>query len=221
MPVPLIFAGHTDEVLDMVGGTLTEAERSRAERFARERDRRDFVAAHLLVRHCAAEFLGTRACVLTLVQRCDHCGEPHGRPWLAEEPDLSVSLTHTSGYVCAAVGHGRVGVDAEHATDGPADQGLASLALTPAEARLVGQDNRRLIRQWVRKEALVKRGELTLDRLREADLSGLPLDADTARLEWEGRHLLEWTAGTVIASAITDGPARLRLLSGRAAAAGA
>ncbi|MEV0968445.1 4'-phosphopantetheinyl transferase family protein [Microtetraspora glauca] len=219
MRAPLIFAGHTDEVLDMAGGTLTEVERSRAERFTREQDRLDFVAAHLLVRHCAAEFLGTRACVLTLVQRCDQCGKPHGRPSLAEEPDLSVSLAHTSGYVCAAVGHGRVGVDAEHATGGPADQGLAALALTPAEAALVGRDNRKLIRQWVRKEALVKRGELTLDRLREADLSSLPPDPGHATLEWQGRHLLEWTAGTVIASAITDSPARLRLLGGRTYAA--
>ncbi|WP_066946885.1 4'-phosphopantetheinyl transferase family protein [Microtetraspora fusca] len=218
MRSPLIFAGHTDEVLDMVGGTLTDAERARADRFTRERDRLDFVAAHLLVRHCAAEFLGTRACLLTLVQSCEQCGGPHGRPRFAEEPDLSVSMSHTRGYVCAAVGHGRVGVDAEHATEGPADQSLASIALTPAEARLVGQDNRKLIRQWVRKEALVKRGELTLDRLRETDLSGLPLD-DGAALEWEGRHLLEWTAGSVIAGAITDSPARLRLLGGRAAAA--
>ncbi|WP_067177514.1 4'-phosphopantetheinyl transferase family protein [Microtetraspora niveoalba] len=217
MRSPLIFAGHTDEILEMAGGTLTEAERARAERFTRERDRRDFVAAHLLVRHCAAEFLGARACALTLVQRCEECGGPHGRPRLAEEPDLSVSMSHTRGYVCAAVGYGRVGVDAEHAADGPADPGLASLALTPAEAGLVGLDNRKLIRQWVRKEALVKRGELTLDRLRETDLSGLPLDAGSATLEWEGRHLLEWTAGSVIAGAITDSPARLRLPGGHAA----
>lgn len=213
-------AGHTDDVLDMVAGTLTDAERERAERFTRKQDRLDFVAAHLLVRHCAAELLGTRACVLTVVQRCERCGKAHGRPWLAEAPEVSISLAHTSGYVCAVAGYGRVGVDAEHATTGPADEKLVELALTPAEAALVGRDNRGLIRQWVRKEALVKRGELTLDRLREADLSALPLD-DSGRhpgvsvpLEWQGRHFVEWTAGTVIATAITDEPAKLRLLGG-------
>ncbi|MCT9930496.1 phosphopantetheinyl transferase-like protein [Planotetraspora sp. A-T 1434] len=215
MRPPLAVAGYTDEVLDVVGGTLTEAERTRAERFTRKQDRLDFVAAHLLVRHCAAEILGTRACMLTVVQRCDRCGQAHGRPWLAEEPELSISLAHTSGYVCAAAGPGRIGVDAEHATGGPADENLAALALTPAESALVGRDNRKLIRQWVRKEALVKRGELALDRLRDVDLSGLPVDdLPSGSLEWEGRHLLEWTAGTVIATAITDEPAKLRLLGG-------
>jgi 4'-phosphopantetheinyl transferase len=210
----LAVAGYTDEVLDAVGGTLTEAERARADRFIRKQDRLDFIAAHLLVRHCAAELLGTRACMLTLVQRCERCELPHGRPWLAEMPELSVSLSHTSGYVCAAAGYGRVGVDAEHATTGPADENLAGIALTPAEAGLVGLDNRKLIRQWVRKEALVKRGELGLDRLRQVDLSELPLDEVYRPLEWEGRHFIEWTAGTVIAAAITDQPAQLRLLGG-------
>jgi 4'-phosphopantetheinyl transferase len=211
---PLAIAGYTDEVLDVVGGTLTEAERSRADRFVRTQDRLDFIAAHLLVRHCAAELLGTRACMLTLIQRCDVCAEPHGRPWVAEEPELSVSLSHTSGYICAAAGYGRVGVDVEHATAGPADENLVALALTPAEAHLVGRDNRKLIRQWVRKEALVKRGELALDRLRDADLSTLPLDDVGRPLEWEGRHFTEWTAGSVIAAVITDQPAQLRRLGG-------
>jgi 4'-phosphopantetheinyl transferase len=212
---PLAVAGYTDEVLDAVGGTLTEAERTRADRFTRGQDRLDFIAAHLLVRHCAAELLGTRACMLTLVQRCERCGKPHGRPWLAEAPELSVSLAHTSGYVCAAAGYGRVGVDAEHVTSGPADESLASLALTPAEAASVGTDNARLIRQWVRKEALVKRGELSLDRLRDVDLSALPFDDGlSGDIEWEGRHFLEWRAGTVIATAITDEPAKLHLLGG-------
>jgi 4'-phosphopantetheinyl transferase len=104
-------------------------------------------------------------------------------------------------------------VDAEHVTAGPADASLIALALTPAESALVGTDNQKLIRQWVRKEALVKRGELALDRLREVDLSKLPFDAPTG--EWEGRHFLEWTAGTVLATAITDEPARLRFLGSR------
>lgn len=215
MRPPLAVAGHTEDVLEMVTGTLTDAERERAARFTRKRDRLDFVAAHLLVRHCAAELLGTRARTLTVVQRCETCGQAHGRPWLAEAPEVSISLAHTSGYVCAVAGAGRVGVDAEHATSGPADERLVELALTPAEAELVGFDNRGLIRQWVRKEALVKRGELTLDRLRDADLSALPLDDGLPNpLEWQGRYFVEWTSGTVIASAVTDEPAELRLLGG-------
>ncbi|WP_214104366.1 4'-phosphopantetheinyl transferase family protein [Acrocarpospora catenulata] len=212
MRAPLAVAGYTDEVLDAVGGTLTEVEHERAERFTRKQDKLDFIAAHLLVRYCAAELLGVRPCVLTLVQRCDRCGKGHGRPAIAEAPQLSVSLAHTAGYVSAAAGAGRVGVDAEHATAGQADENLVSLALTPTEAGLVGLDNRKLIRQWVRKEALVKRGELALDRLREVDLSKLPFEGRAH--QWDGRHLLEWTAGTVMATAIFDEPGELRLLGG-------
>lgn len=212
MRAPLAVAGYTDEVLDSVGGSLTVDERARAARFTRDQDRLDFMAAHLLVRHCAAELLGVRACALTLEQRCERCARSHGRPSIKEAPELSVSLAHTSGYVTAAAGRGAVGVDAEHATSGPADENLVALALTPAEAALVGLDNRKLIRQWVRKEALVKRGELALDRLREADLSKIPFEGRTHH--WENRHLLEWTAGTVMATAIFDEPGELRLFGG-------
>ncbi|MFD0660133.1 hypothetical protein [Thermocatellispora tengchongensis] len=72
-------------------------------------------------------------------------------------------------------------------------------------------DNRALIRQWVRKEALVKRGELTLAGLRELDLSALPLDEPYAPrpLRWKDCHLLEWAAGDVLVTVIADRPARL------------
>lgn len=215
IPPALIMAGPTDRVLAQVSGVLTPAEQARADRFRRDGDRRDFVAAHLLVRRCAAEVLamtdgGAAPGELTLVQHCDRCGAGHGRPAIAEAPQLAVSLAHTRGYVCAAAGHGRVGVDVEHALPGPADEILAATVLTPAEAHAVGGDNRRLIRWWVRKEALVKRGELTLDRLRDADLSDL--GHGPSSLIWRGRHVTEWASGPVLGTAITDGPARLLLL---------
>jgi 4'-phosphopantetheinyl transferase len=210
----LVVAGETERVLAVLRGTLTAIEQERAAAFRRDRDRRDFVAAHLLVRHCAAAWLGEEAgaAALTLVQHCDVHGPGHGRPSIAEAPEVTVSLTHTRGYVCAVAGRGRAGVDAEHAADEPPDDSLAAMVLTPAERALVGADNRRLIRQWVRKEALVKRGELALDRLREMDLSALPLDGRADPLTWDGRHLLEWASGSVLATAITDTPARLRLV---------
>ncbi|MBE1561266.1 4'-phosphopantetheinyl transferase family protein [Nonomuraea africana] len=183
---------------------LTDVERERAARFVRDADRVAFVAAHLLVRHCAAAFLGLPPEKVTLLQHCDVHGPGHGRPYLEQAPDLGVSLSHTRGYVCAAVGRGRVGVDAERVPAGPLDGGLAAQALTARERALV-TDNAGLIRLWARKEALVKRGELTLDRLREVDLSGL---GDGPRFEWQGRHFLEWTApDDVLVTIVTDCPA--------------
>ncbi|WP_326821584.1 phosphopantetheinyl transferase-like protein [Streptosporangium sp. NBC_01639] len=207
----LVMAGATDEIhtpADM--DLLTGIERDRAAKFLRESDRRDFVAAHLLVRRCAAKVVGVPEDRLTLLQHCDRCGPGHGKPYLAEVPELGVSLSHCNGYVCAAVGPGRVGVDAERVPGGPLDEALVTHALAPVERPLV-RDNEALIRFWVRKEALIKRGELTMDDLRTTDLSELPLDGDgLRRLEWEGRHLLEWRTGSGVAvCVVTDHPATL------------
>ncbi|MBB5779912.1 4'-phosphopantetheinyl transferase superfamily protein [Nonomuraea jabiensis] len=175
---------------------LTEVETERAGRFRFEADRASFVAAHLLVRLCAAAVLDVGPQELTLRQRCDLHGPGHGKPYIEEAPELGVSFSHTRGYVCAAAGPGKVGVDAEHVPTGPLDPLLADRVLTPRERAMV-TGNDELIRHWTRKEALIKRGELTLDRLRAGgdDL--------------EGRHLLEWSVGPDIRVAVvTDAPAR-------------
>ncbi|MBG0817493.1 4'-phosphopantetheinyl transferase superfamily protein [Planomonospora sp. ID82291] len=210
----LVLAGPTDEIFSPAAmDLLTEVERGRAAAFARESDRRDFVAAHVLVRRCAAKVAGVPEDRLTLLQVCEHHGPGHGRPYIAEIPRLGVSLSHTRGYVCAAAGPGLIGVDAERVPPGPLDASLAGQVLAPAERALVG-GNTGLIRLWTRKEALVKRGELTLDGLRTADLSALPLDLPPDGrhdLRWQGRHLLEWRAGRdggeIAACVISDHPA--------------
>lgn len=218
MPDPVALAGTTTALWSTLperelSGLLTRAERRRAARFRREADRRDYVVAHVLVRHCAAEVLGLPHDKLALSQYCDRCGPgDHGRPYLEQAPELGISISHTRGYVCVAAGTGRVGVDVEWVPEGPFDTAVAGQALAPAEVPLV-TDNRALIRQWVRKEALVKRGEATLSGLRSLDLSELPLDEPCAprSFRWRGRHLLEWATGDVLATVITDGPARLSL----------
>ncbi|MEV4091046.1 4'-phosphopantetheinyl transferase family protein [Streptosporangium saharense] len=214
----LVLAGPTDEIYSPAAlDLLTDVERERAARFLHESHRRDFVAAHLLVRRCAARLTGVPEDRLTLLQHCDRCGPGHGRPYLAEIPKLGVSLSHTGGYVCAAAGPGRIGVDAERVPGGPFEEAIAAQALAPAERPLV-TDNEALIRLWVRKEALIKRGELAMEGLRSTDLSALPLDGgqDGQRhLEWEGRHLLEWrTTSGVAVSVVTDHPATLGRLPG-------
>ncbi|MFI6484656.1 4'-phosphopantetheinyl transferase family protein [Nonomuraea sp. NPDC050663] len=177
-----------------VGGSmdwLTVAERERAERFLRDDDRATFIAAHLLVRQCAAHYLGVDPATVTLLQHCPVHGPGHGVPYLEQAPELGVSLSHTRGYVCAAVGPGRVGVDAERVPDGPLVEVLVTQLCAPGEHV---SDNRELIRLWTRKEALVKRGELTLD-----SLSSMP---------WQPTgHLLEWEEPDgVMAASITDAP---------------
>ncbi|MCA2190342.1 4'-phosphopantetheinyl transferase family protein [Nonomuraea cavernae] len=181
---------------------LTPAELERAARFVFDADRRAFVAAHLLVRLCAADVLGIEPGGLTLLQHCAVHGPGHGRPYIRQAPSLGVSLSHTRGYVCAAAGRGRVGVDAERVPAGPLNEALAATALTPRERALVS-GNDELIRHWTRKEALIKRGELSLDLL------------GSVEIDWTGRHLLEWTAETDVRVAIvTDTPAERRPIPG-------
>ncbi|MEO3867277.1 4'-phosphopantetheinyl transferase superfamily protein [Nonomuraea sp. B12E4] len=175
---------------------LTEVERERAARFRYATDRESFVAAHLLMRVCAAAVLDTEPGELTLRQHCDLHGPGHGKPYIEEAPALGVSFSHTRGYVCAAAGPGKVGVDVERVRPGPLDVLLADRVLTPRERALV-TGNDELIRHWTRKEALIKRGELELGKVGSGgdDLTG--------------RHLLEWSAGPDIRVAvITDTPAR-------------
>ncbi|MEU6710991.1 4'-phosphopantetheinyl transferase superfamily protein [Nonomuraea sp. NPDC046802] len=175
---------------------LTDVERERAGRFKFEVDRECFVAAHLLVRLCAAAVLDAEPHELTLLQYCDLHGLGHGRPYLEQAPELGVSFSHTRGYVCAAAGPGKVGVDAEHVRPGPLDVLLADRVLTPRERAMV-TGNDELMRHWTRKEALIKRGELTLDKLGSGgdDLTG--------------RHVLEWSTGPDIrVCVVTDSPAR-------------
>ncbi|MER6947712.1 4'-phosphopantetheinyl transferase superfamily protein [Nonomuraea sp. NPDC000554] len=185
--------GRPDEINAPIGW-LTAVERERAARFRHEADRQSFVAAHLLVRLCAAAFLGAEASGLTLLQHCDEHGPGHGRPYLEGFPQVSVSLSHTRGYVCAAAGPGRVGVDAERVPPGPLDEALAAVALTPRErATVTGNDD--LIRLWTRKEALIKRGELTIDAM-------------AADYDWTRSHLLEWSVEPdIVVAVITDAPA--------------
>ncbi|NRQ33970.1 4'-phosphopantetheinyl transferase superfamily protein [Nonomuraea sp. NN258] len=189
--------GRPDEVRAPLAW-LTEVERERAARFRFEADRAAFVAAHLLIRMCAGEVLGKPPRELTLLQRCPVHGPGHGVPYLAEAPELGVSFSHTRGYVCAAAGPGKVGVDAERVGSGPVDAALAERVLTAAErAEVTGPED--LIRFWTRKEAMIKRGELTLDAMGAADLV------------LDGLHLLEWRAEPgVMVAVVTDSRASRR-----------
>ncbi|WP_441245357.1 4'-phosphopantetheinyl transferase family protein [Kitasatospora sp. McL0602] len=198
---PLVMVAGTDEVLrhpEATLHTLTAVEHERAGRFRREEDRRNFVAAHLLVRVCAARLLGPAAGPLTLAQRCPDCGlGDHGKPYLPEHPGLEVSLSHSRGVVAAAAAYGPVGVDVELPQHGALDAGVLQRVLTERELRLVEQHadpEQAFLRQWVRKEALIKIGRVTLDTMGEVDLAGLPLSADGAplRSRFEQLHFLDW-----------------------------
>jgi 4'-phosphopantetheinyl transferase len=133
---------------------LDTGERARAERFVFDQHRWSFIAAHALTRSMLAALCGLR----TRDVRFGRTSE--GRPYLLGG-GLDFSLTHTGGFVAAAVcTRGRVGLDAEPARSGPGpgrEVQVADAYFDPAEATLVRRDGREaFIRLWTLKEAVLK-----------------------------------------------------------------
>ncbi|MFG2475818.1 4'-phosphopantetheinyl transferase family protein [Streptomyces fagopyri] len=179
----------TADVLPLLDSvTLTPYERARAARLPAGRRREDYLAAHALVRLCAARLLDESPAALMLGQLCQYCGgEDHGRPFLHDHPDVGVSLSHARGAVAAAAGPGPVGVDVEDTSAAVFDPRVAARVLAPAELAAVraGLDPpRHFLRLWVRKEALVKVGVTTLGGLRGIDLMTHAASADWRFADW-------------------------------------
>ncbi|GGZ69838.1 hypothetical protein GCM10010371_32130 [Streptomyces subrutilus] len=215
-PAGVALAGPTAAVLARAGDVrelLTRTELARAGALRSAGDRDDFLAAHALVRLCAGRLLGRPAHSLTVVQSCGRCPRPHGRPRLAEAPGTGVSLAHTPGWVAAAAASGPVGVDLETVDGRPPDPRTTALACTREErAALAAADHpqRAFLRQWVRKESLVKVGAGTLDEAARLDL---PVYG-RAPARWRGWRLLDWDAEgeRVVGCVAAREEMRLRLL---------
>lgn len=198
--------GLTPEVLARWAdplGALTPVERARAGRFRLERDSSDFVAAHLLARECAAARTNRSPAEVVIGQTCTSCNRTgHGRPSVAGEPHLGVSLSHSRGVVAAAACRGRIGVDVERRGRACPDERLLASVLTPGErAQLAtaSEPSLAFLRLWVRKEALVKLGEAQLDRLDEVDVIDLGSAAPIGRAGWTVRqHVDEHAVAAVV-----------------------
>lgn len=212
VPLPVFAVEHSETVLarwpDPLAA-LTDDERRRAKGFGFRQDRRDYLAAHLLVRECAAQIGGGRPADLTLAQRCPTCGSTgHGKPSLPGVPGVHVSLSRSRGRVAATAAHSPVGIDLERSDRRQLpDDALMATVLAPAETEIVRaafDPSRAFLRYWVRKEALVKAGLLSLDGLADLDLSGLPLHLHegSGRTRWGRWHLVDHLEDQVVASAV-------------------
>lgn len=203
--------------------TPDEVRRSAAFKFAHDRD--DYVAAHLLVREAAALFTGDESRTLRLGHRCPDCASAdHGVPKILERPLVNVSLSHARGVVAAMSGAGRLGIDVDNLLRdlSPSDELIRSTMAPAEEAAIVASADisAAFLRQWVRKEALVKAGVLSIGALADADLSELQqgtvddnLDEDGSKadhLRWGEWHLVErsWKGHAVTAASL-GAPARL------------
>lgn len=78
----------------------------------------------------------------------------HGKPYLAEHPEIECNLSHTKGLVACAISEQPVGVDVEQSSRKALR--VAARFFTPCERAAV-QSNADAVRIWTRKEALLKR----------------------------------------------------------------
>ncbi len=176
---------------------LTDAERRRADALRFDADRRDFVAAHVLARQCVAEVMKVDPAEVTIWQRCATCGGQHGKPVVLDAPAIDVSWSHGGGHVAAVAGAGRLGIDLEP-TRGPRRPVAIRSALASAEARWVraaADPHAAFTRLWVRKEALIKVGELTLSTLSTVDFTG---PSGELLPRWRGITITGWETAHVV-----------------------
>jgi 4'-phosphopantetheinyl transferase len=181
---------------------LTSAESRRAQRFRREEDRLDFVAAHLLVREVVAELVGVDPSAVSVTQSCPVCGlVGHGAPRIAVPGHRGVfaSWAHTAGRVGAIAAFEPAGLDLERVDGSCEVRATAALALSDGEAALVDAATSpgvAFLHWWTRKEALVKVGAIELDDFATTDLSPHPD-------RWGDWALSSWYDATLDAVAAT------------------
>lgn len=195
--------GAVPGILDAAALGLSPAERSRAERFRDADSRSRFVVGAHLLRHAVEEETGVARDDFVVTRRCPDCGREHGRPVIsparpegsAAVRDVEVSVSHSGPWVVVALSSGvPVGVDIEVEADG-ATTGLRSdLVLHPREVERAPVTSDRLLRTWVRKEALLK---ATGDGLRLPP-AGILLGEGRVTVEaWEERPELARRAAIV------------------------
>jgi len=187
---------------------LTGAELARLTGFRFGADRESFLAAHLLARVVTGHVLGIRPRDVIIVQHCPRCGGPHGPAQVLGAPDIGVSWSHVRGQVAAIAGHGPVGIDVEAFSADrtmpvqgaltAAEEQSMNASLTPALA---------FLQLWVRKEALVKVGHITLDTLLTAQLVG---QNGGLLEEWQHYAITGWERESFLGAAVYLKGMRLR-----------
>lgn len=130
-----------------LGRMLDAGERDAARRFRFESDRTAYVIAHAMLKALAARECGLAPHAIEL------CHDAKGRPFIAQEPQLHVSLSRSHDAVaCAVTRAAPVGVDIEAKDGKPADAGLLGAFVVTGEPVTTNQ----FYLQWTALEAFWK-----------------------------------------------------------------
>ena len=160
------WARRTDAA-DRLAGLLDETERRRWAAYRRPEDRERFLVGCALAKAALARYTGRRPADVRFDRTCATCGQPHGKPVLADGgPGHSVA--HSGDLIAVAAARAPVGVDVEqaegrpHLLDGDGDpEALARLVFSEAERDALaavppGGRARAFLVGWTRKEAVTK-----------------------------------------------------------------
>lgn len=183
-----------------VSDLLSPAERDRAGRFRRAEDGRRFAVARAALRVVLAGHDPVAPQEVLLDQRCDHCGGPHG-PITVRSPSRTrstdVSVSHTRHWSVLAVSHHSVvGVDIEPDDVDLDAAGVAALALTAAERRVLShlpaaEQRTTLLELWTRKEAVLKaRGTGLMDSPDTVEALAPPTSSRASAPRWHIHRLV-------------------------------
>ncbi|HOY34099.1 MAG TPA: 4'-phosphopantetheinyl transferase superfamily protein [Piscinibacter sp.] len=170
-------------------GWLSADERARAARFAFERDRRRYLAAHTQLRGLLAQAMGRTPASLRFLESVQ------GKPRLDAEDAPTFNLSHSAEIgALALAAQGEIGVDIEvlHRVDDL--EALAQRCFTTDEQRELAEcDEESTAREllflhgWTRKEACLKAVGSGLSLEPASFEAGLSPAARDVRLEWDGR----------------------------------
>ncbi len=164
--MPLEFTIHLlpldlpPQALDAMATLLSPEEQQRAQRFAFEKLRQRFIAAHGNLRRILGALTEEEPEQIAI------SAEPWGKPFLPHHPQLSFSLSHSGDLAVLAIvrasGVGpRLGVDVEELREGRDFPGVSKRFLSPEEraslpAAQSQEFSRSFLSLWTRKEALTK-----------------------------------------------------------------
>ena len=184
----------TDADVATASGDLSAGERARAARFMFPRDRRDYIAAHALLRNVLSQHGGQQPGAWEFAT--DHRGKPYVIP-SAAGPTPAFNLSHATGLVaCAVTAEAQVGLDVERIDRGADLLALANRFFAPAERYALAacpQAERqvRFIELWTLKEAFLKACGEGLARPLDSFCFGFE-PRGTLRFDGDGESAAKW-----------------------------
>jgi 4'-phosphopantetheinyl transferase len=208
--------------LNAADADLSPDERARRDRFHFERDRRDFMMAHALLRRALSSCAGVDPAHWRFVT--DRYGKPSVDTADGRLPALSFNLSHTAGCVaCAVTAIAPVGIDVERTDRMTEIHDIADRYFSPEEARALRDCpadmlNARFAEIWTFKEAFLKAtgvglsGSLSEMTFRFDDRSGIHFIAPPSMAPAEWHFVLFAPVANMRLAVAVRGAARPRFI---------